>query len=344
MDYPNPIIGSSGSGIVSSPVMSTPVTGNGYQVSTRGQSMDSNVVTTPLPGEVFVARGFGKRSVQRLTGRQGTLELQITTGAVAFEVAATGSITAVAGSALIDGETFTLDDGVNTPTVFEFDSNATATGVVVTFTGGDSAATVKAAIIAAINGVGAGLAITASSGTGAVVILTNGAVGTVGNELITKTVVNAGFVIAGMSGGVNAGPSHTVAYITDSLTDLTNYIVIRLDAYNRPLVQFSNAGTLKAAVTPTYTAVGANQSLTIRLRWDTQNVIEASTGRYVTLRVNQDQVPGANWSTNPTSSWTKFQPTYVVLGDLLAGGASGETDFNGIIEMVQASNTVTSTV
>src|SRR3954453_13629284 len=46
--------------------------------------------------------------------------------ASASGTAATGFIQAVAGSALVDGETFTISDGVN-PTVFEFDSNASVT-------------------------------------------------------------------------------------------------------------------------------------------------------------------------------------------------------------------------
>jgi hypothetical protein len=118
--------------------------------------------------------------------------------------AATGSITVVPGANLIDGETFTLNDGTNTPTVFEFNSTGGvgAGHVPVAFTVLDTAATVKAAVIAAINGVIGTLTITASSGSLSVVTLTNDSTGTLGNQTITETVADPGFHVSGMSGGV----------------------------------------------------------------------------------------------------------------------------------------------
>jgi hypothetical protein len=118
--------------------------------------------------------------------------------------ASKGSITAVGGASLIEGETFTLDDGVNDPTVFEFDSGAgVGSGhVTVTFTGGDSEAVVAASIEAAINGVGDGLLITASAPVGALVPLINDSSDAEGsNEAVTDTVVNSGFIVHGMTGG-----------------------------------------------------------------------------------------------------------------------------------------------
>ena len=117
--------------------------------------------------------------------------------------AAKGSITAVSGANLVDGETFTLDDGVNTPTVFEFDDDASVTSgnVAVTFAGGDTAAQVAAAIQSAVNGVGAGLTITASAPVGSVVPLTNDTAGSAGNAAITDTVAAVGFTTIGMTGG-----------------------------------------------------------------------------------------------------------------------------------------------
>jgi len=118
-------------------------------------------------------------------------------------VAATGSITTVAGSALVDTETFTLNDGVNTPTVFEFDSGGGVTGghTAVTFTGGMTADQVRDAIISAVNGVTTTLLITASSGGAATVTLTHDRKGTVGNRTLSETVADAGFVITNMTGG-----------------------------------------------------------------------------------------------------------------------------------------------
>lgn len=142
-------------------------------------------------------------------------------------VAATGSITTVAGADLVDGETFTLDDGVNAPTVFEFDSNASVTpgNVAVTFTGADSADDVRDAILAAVNGVGAGLAITAADGGAATVDLENDTPGAAGNVAISETVANVGFVVAGMSGGADVTPGTLdtgdviTAYTTEPVLD-----------------------------------------------------------------------------------------------------------------------------
>ena len=120
-------------------------------------------------------------------------------------VAATGSITTVTGALLIDGETFTVNDGVNPSTVFEFDSGGGVTppNVAVPFTGGDTADQVRDAIIAAVNGVGAGLLITASIGGAGLVTLTNDSVG-YHNVLITETVAAGGFAVSGMAGGTGS--------------------------------------------------------------------------------------------------------------------------------------------
>lgn len=125
--------------------------------------------------------------------------------------AATGTIT-VGNITILDGETFTIDDGVNTPVVFEFDNNGSVGGGNTPVTIGAASVTIlntvdefKDAIIAAINGVGAGLAITATdSGTG-VVGLVNDEAGPQGNATITETVANAGFVVTGMAGGDDVG-------------------------------------------------------------------------------------------------------------------------------------------
>jgi hypothetical protein len=119
-------------------------------------------------------------------------------------VQATGTITIPAGGggALIDGETLTLDDGVNTPTVFEYDSAGGVTGsnVAITFTGGDTATQVRDATVAAINGVGATLLITAAPSGGDAIDLTADNFGTLAGT-VTETVADAGYVVTGMVGG-----------------------------------------------------------------------------------------------------------------------------------------------
>lgn len=76
----------------------------------------------------------------------------------------TGTIWCIAGSFLVDGETFTIDDGVNPAKVFEFDKDGIVIpgNVAVPVTNLMSASDVAVAVSNAINLVGTGLAITAT--------------------------------------------------------------------------------------------------------------------------------------------------------------------------------------
>ncbi len=183
------------------------LTGTGF----TSLSPNASVVTFTGEGAVVLTQA------QIITGGGTITATSIVIPAALFPntVAATGSITTVAGASLVDAQTFTLDDGINPATVFEFDSGGGVTGanVAVAFTGGDTATQVRDAIIAAINGVGAGLRITASPGGAAVVSLVNDALGKAGNVTITETVVNAGFIVAGMSGGGGALATSTSARV-----------------------------------------------------------------------------------------------------------------------------------
>jgi hypothetical protein len=124
-------------------------------------------------------------------------------------VAATGRIEAVAGGVLTDGETFTLSDGVNTPTTFEFDDNASVTpgNVAIVFAAPDTADIVAGAIATAVNGVVGTLDVTAAV-TGSVVTLTNAVAGAAGNvNIINNTVMD----ITGMSGGADASTTTSLS-------------------------------------------------------------------------------------------------------------------------------------
>jgi hypothetical protein len=122
---------------------------------------------------------------------------------------ATGSITVVAGSNLVDQETITISDGVTSKT-FEFDNNAAVISgnTAVAFTRASTAIEVRAALIAAINNE-ANFNITASISTDLdpndpnkiAVALTNDRPGEHGNVPITETVAHASFEAKGMIGG-----------------------------------------------------------------------------------------------------------------------------------------------
>lgn len=119
---------------------------------------------------------------------------------------AEGTINTIAGSQLVDGETFILDDGANPAVTFEFDSDSSVTQSntlrAVNFTQFDTATQIRDAIIAAIIAAPV-LAMTARATDSAQlrVINTNEATGADGNNTITETVADAGFTVSGMSGG-----------------------------------------------------------------------------------------------------------------------------------------------
>jgi len=112
----------------------------------------------------------------------------------------TGTLQAIAGADLVDGETFELDDGANSPVTFEFDSNAsvveTSTLRRVAFTAGDSAQTVSDAMVAAVSGAPT-LDWTPTNAGGTVTLVTvTHSLGFTYNTTIHEAVANASFVVA----------------------------------------------------------------------------------------------------------------------------------------------------
>lgn len=179
------------------------------------------------------------------------------TPTVSPQLAGTGTITVVAVASLADGDYFTLNDGVNPAVLFEYD--VTGDGV----TGGRTAIDVSAlttatevrdATISAINGVGALLAMTASSGGAAVVNLTMD--DETAGAATTENVANAGFLVTGLSepnpaqswgfklAGIRSGDSTTTAAGTEGTTAAGPLVA---DADNQIDVTWTDAGNWAAA-------------------------------------------------------------------------------------------------
>lgn len=124
---------------------------------------------------------------------------------------ARGSLIAERGdpnNGIKDGDTFTISDGV-TAVTFEFDTNSSVSGgnTPVTITTNMVVASVKSAIVAAINA--HAFNVTASPGSSNRIDLVNDANGTAGNVTITEVMANAssqGVSLSpeGMSGGFSA--------------------------------------------------------------------------------------------------------------------------------------------
>ena len=210
------------------------------------------------------------------------------------DVVATGSITTVAGSALVDGETFVLNDGVNPAVTFEFDSNASvvqsATLRAVNFTGGDSSGTVRDTIIAAVAGAPT-LDITASIGGAALVNLVNDTAGYAGNVVITETVADVGFIVTGMSAGT------TVIDITNTVSGAAGNVAIIETVAN---ANFTFTGMSGGSANAGYRIYG--------------RTIAAGGTEPNSVVVSFRQVaPGAALATSVAYTWEKGQNTSVDL-------------------------------
>jgi len=168
------------------------------RISLIGPSEVTDIYTAPLTtGRLKFHRG---RKNQEIKGAFGFVE---------DDIPARGSIQFVAKASLVDGETFVLDDGTNPAVTFYFDVTGTytppggydAVNIQIDVSGDTSADDVAATAKTAINGATT-LDVTASIiDTGGLLHLENDVGGTDGNQLITETVSNSGFLVHGLLGG-----------------------------------------------------------------------------------------------------------------------------------------------
>lgn len=140
---------------------------------------------------------------------------------------ASGSLTALAKASLADGDLFVLDDGTNPAVTFYFNVTGgyappggyDATHIEINISGDTTDVHVAGRMRTAINGVGAGLAITAAAGATALVELENDADGPDGNVAITETLAVGTLTPVGMSGGLLASaPTFSLSGYAFNLT------------------------------------------------------------------------------------------------------------------------------
>lgn len=191
--------------------------------------------------------------------------------------AASGSIQYVAQANFVDGETFVLDDGETPPITFHIDQTGTytpgggydATNIQVDISGDTTADDVAATALTAINGV-ASLKITAGAATAGLQPLTADEVGAQANNAILETVADAGFIVTGLSNGVDAtDDSFRVQSLTplaggkDGNADIsdTNYSDQAWDTADSPFndVIGKNLGLIKMA-TPGVTSTAVQKA------------------------------------------------------------------------------------
>jgi len=179
---------------------------------------------TDPPTDPVTLAPTGKHIIVQNIGQSSTEFIPFASGTYAFEenpsvTPSIGTIVAVASASLIDGETFTLDDGVNPALIFEFDKVPDGAGanIAVDISLATSGITVADAMVTAINAA-TPLNLVASnlSGGSATVTITNPATGVEGDVAWSDTVADAGFIVTSPTGG---GPG---AFIFESPSTLSD--------------------------------------------------------------------------------------------------------------------------
>lgn len=137
---------------------------------------------------------------------------------------ARGSITTPAAGSLVEGEVFTVSDGVHAPVVFEFEKNSNGVRpgrVAVDVTGGINADTVRNRMITAINGVGLStLNVVASIRGAGRLWVTSQYLGSFGDRgLITEGVGDGGFSFNDIGTSTAGSGGHDCANLTSCLSN-----------------------------------------------------------------------------------------------------------------------------
>lgn len=277
----------------------SPVLGTGVTTDVDDQTLIAlsgtliNFVTAGIqPGDIAIISSSGvggvPQTVQRIVASVGEPNagglvpsgnegyLRVSRNLPEPSTRATGSIKVVAGASLVDGETVTVDDGASPAVIFEFNSGGGVSGsnVAVAFTGGDSAATVRTALLAALSGAGLGMTFTADPDAADVILIENDLPGTAGNVTITDTVTNVGFVCNGMSGGYSS--ADTWDYGTAEIRFERQLSTRELEDPSRTYITFPEPGldtmtlkggvSLNVAITPAATVAVPSPSTTTASR------------------------------------------------------------------------------
>ncbi len=181
-------------------------------------------------------------------------------------VAATGTITCVAKVNLVDADFMTIGDGVQVARLFEFDvagNGVTSGRVQVDVSTDTTAAQVAARLRTAILATFPALSVVDNAdGT---LTVNHRWPGAGGNITMTETVANAGFLVAGLSGGVDAALAATVA----STTTIKYHAVPRVYRVEPNGVEWLTATTVTQNATDYWDIELKNGSISVA-KWSSQ--------------------------------------------------------------------------
>lgn len=215
----------------SSAVAATSNRGNGFTVARTSTGLFT-ITFTNVGSELIgawpslqLATAAG-RKVQLGTYDATAKTLLVRVLGAAAAAAATGTITCVAKASMADTDYCTIGDGTQVARLFEFDTagdGVTSGRVQVNISTDTTATEVAARLVTAINTTFPTL--TAANVAG-VITITHDTPGDVGNVTITENVANAGFLVTGMSGGVDPSEEGTVADVAADANNRINVLCL----------------------------------------------------------------------------------------------------------------------
>lgn len=182
-------------------------------------------------------------------------------GTAVAPVAATGLITCVTNALMADSDYITIGDGLTAPKLYEYDktANGVTGGRVSWAAGAGTAAQTAATLKTAIEATQPALAVTDNlDGT---LSLAHKFPGAGGNVTITENVSDAGFLVAGMSGG--AASDTTGATLAIKL--MTAQRAMRIDK-----VEYVNPTGLTGHAT-NYWEIALKKGSTVMAQWSTDS-------------------------------------------------------------------------
>jgi hypothetical protein len=312
-----------------------------------GCALETPTVVPLLPKVSFDARGLGRFSLTtdekfprgpRVSGRQGTVDLWVkmgVTGTARTIAYLTDSLVTPTSTLAVkvDSSNRPLVSLVNTVTPYTYATGTfSASGAIAdteTVTIGTKVYTIQAALtevdghvqrgasqtatianlVAAINlDLGSGTAYAAAT---TVHPLARAAMGTGASMLVTAKL---------------PGPSGMIASTTTAA----------LGAWTAGTL-LGGRGTVltKVAMTRSGASSATGAILHLRFAWNSQDPVVDPD--YASFTINGEAITAGDWTTMPVADWTSWQPTHLVLGQ----GLLGEAAFNGTIQAVQLSDTVT---
>lgn len=250
-------LGSSlGSGVTTSETDRTLLTFPGGDLVAAGVRPGDRVVVTSSRGNQTVVRTVMTVGEPNADGfATDATKLRVTSALPTVDTKATGRIVTPAGSLINDGEQFVLNDGSNPAVTFEFDDDASVTQTAtlrrIVFTGAETATQMRVLIKAAIDAAPALNIDTSNYGTAGIDLI-NTTGGPEGNQAITETVVDTGFVVTGMTGGATNASLWAYNATGEARIERTLANVELIDA-NREFITFPMPGedqmVLKGGVT-----------------------------------------------------------------------------------------------